>query len=79
MQFAELNEDTSRNRIQTIALQEQPVLTEFSIRKEAGGAMIGVVREFSDVVVDGSLKLSLRTADSNMQTLISGLEVVLNP
>lgn len=79
LHFAEFVEKPKRDRLQTIALQGKPVLTDFSIRTAAQGSMIGVVREISDVVVDGTLKLTLRASNPGQQTLISGLEIIRRP
>lgn len=76
LQFAEIDEQSERDRIQKISLQDKAVLTEFNIRAEANGTMVGVVREFSDVIVDGTLKLTLHATDQSQQSLISGLEII---
>jgi hypothetical protein len=73
--FAE-RDQAPENRLQTVSLQNKSVLTDFSIRAEAGGSMIGVVKEFTSIAVDGTLKLTLATADPNHKSLISGLEVI---
>ncbi|MEQ9407692.1 MAG: PQQ-binding-like beta-propeller repeat protein [Fuerstiella sp.] len=79
LHFAELTEESSRDRLQTISLQGRAVLTDFNIRAQAAGTMIGIVREFSDVIVDGSLTMTLRTSDQSQRSLISGLEIIRTP
>ena len=79
LHFAELNEQSSTERQQTISLQGKEVLTDFNIRAEAKGIMIGVVREFAVVIVDGTLKLTLRASGQRQRSLISGLEIIRMP
>lgn len=75
LHFAELDEKSSTDRLQTVSLQDKPVLINFDIRTEASVPMLGVVKQFSDVIVDGSLKITLHSADKS-QSLISGLEII---
>ena len=79
LHFAELGEESSRDRIQTISLQNKPVLSDFNIRAEAKGTMVGVVKEISDVAVDGTMKITLQSADESQPSLISGLEIIRTP
>lgn len=79
LHFAELNEESSKERKQTILVQDRAVLTDFNIRAEAKGTMTGVAREFSNIVVDGTLKITLHAADESQQSLISGLEIIRMP
>ena len=79
LHFAELGGDSSRDRLQTVSLQDEVVLMDFNIRDAATGEMIGVVREFSDVIVDGALKLTLQSTDQSHRSLISGLEIIRRP
>ena len=79
LHFAELATESSPDRLQAVSLQGQAVLTDFNIRSEAKGTMIGIVREFSDVNVGGTLRLTLHASNPNQQTLISGLEMIRIP
>lgn len=79
LHFAELDEESSSDRLQTVSLQDNPVLTNFNIRAEAKGSKIGVVNEISDVNVDGTLKITLHPADKSQLSLISGLEIIRMP
>lgn len=74
--FAEVTENATASRSQSVLLQDKSVLANFNIRTQANGKMVGIVREFSDVVVDGTLKLTLRAADQNQKSLISGMELI---
>jgi len=77
--FAELTGASSPERLQTVSLQDKAVLNDFNILAEANGTMIGVVKEFSDVIVDGTLKLTLHAANQSQRSLISGLEIIRIP
>ena len=77
--FAEIAEETSSDRRQSVLLQGKIVLTDFRIRSEAKGAMIGIVKEFSDVTVDDTLKLTLVAGDKDQRSLISGMEIIRSP
>jgi outer membrane protein assembly factor BamB len=79
LHFAELDEQSSSDRIQTVSLQDKPVLSDFDIRVEAKGLMIGVVKEISDVIVDGTMKITLHSTDMSQASLISGIEIIRNP
>lgn len=76
LHFAELDEESSSDRIQTISLQDKPVLINFDIRTEAKGSMIGVVKEFSDITVDGTMKITLHSTNKGQPSLISGVEII---
>ena len=77
--FAELNEVASTDRLQSVSLQGKTVLTDFNIRSDAKGPMIGIVKEVSGVAVEDTLKLSLHAPDAGQRSLISGLEIIRNP
>ncbi len=79
LHFAEVTEEPSRDRHQTVFLQDKAVLTDFNILAEAQGAMVGVVRECSDVMVDGTLKMTLHASNQFQRSLISGLEIIRVP
>ncbi len=79
LHFAELDEESSSDRIQTVSLQDKPVLSDFDIRAEAKGPMIGVVKEISDVIVDGTMKITLHSTDKSQASLISGIEIIRIP
>jgi hypothetical protein len=79
LHFAELDEESSSDRIQTVSLQDKPVLSDFDIRAEARGPMIGVVKEISDVIVDGTIKITVHSTDKSQASLISGIEIIRTP
>ncbi len=64
----------SGDRIQTLAINGQAVLTDFDIRAEAGGALRGVVKEFPGLQLSGELELKLEPRAG--RTWISGIELV---
>jgi hypothetical protein len=77
--FAELGNDVSKDRIQTIDLQGETVLSDFDIQVEAKATMTGIVRQFDEVevVVDGTLTITLDAGRG--KSLISGIEVLRTP
>ena len=72
--FAELDDNTSKERIQTIYFQGDIVLRDFVIRDAAMASMSGVLRQFDDVLVDGTLKITMNATSG--KSLISGFEVI---
>ncbi len=72
--FAELDDNTSKERIQTIYFQGDIVLRDFVIRDAAMASMSGVIRQFDDVLVDGTLKITMNATSG--KSLISGFEVI---
>jgi hypothetical protein len=81
--FAELEEmpaktvESGQDRRFDVLLQGKPVLTEFSIQKEAGGINKTIVKTFEHIEVADTLKLSFRrTAKRKYPPVLSGVEVV---
>lgn len=77
--FAELSDKEADKRMQTVSLQGRAVLKDFSIRAAAGGPMRGVVKEVTNVSVDGTLTLQLHAFKPDQKSLISGLELIRIP
>ncbi len=61
-------------RILNVAIQGKMALEHFDIVAEAGGSMRGVVKEFTDVAIDGNCKIALESVKG--ATLLSGIELV---
>ena len=59
--------------LQDIRIQSQNVVSDFCIFEEAGGAMKGIVKEFTEIEVRDDFTLELYAADG--QTVISGIEL----
>ena len=74
LSFAEMSDIEPGQRVQTVHLQGEAVLTDFDIVKHANGPFRGIVREFRNVVVDGSLQLSIEAATGT--SMISGIELI---
>ena len=81
--FAELEEmpakmiESGQDRRFDVQLQGKPVLSDFSIQKDAGGINKTVVKTFENVEVRDTLKLSFRrTAKSKYPPVLSGVEIV---
>lgn len=72
--FAETQQTKPTERVQTIAINGKTLLRDFDIAAESKHAMTGIVREFSDVIIDDGFTISL-SAKYGM-TLISGLELI---
>ncbi|MEM7387716.1 MAG: malectin domain-containing carbohydrate-binding protein, partial [Verrucomicrobiota bacterium] len=72
--FAETTPSGKASGVQTIRLQGNAVLEDFDITREAGEVMKGIVREFENIVVEGSLVLEMSAQKG--RTLISGIELM---
>jgi hypothetical protein len=75
--FAELEGLKPGERVFDVALQGQEALKGFDIAKEAGGAMMGVVKEFKGVKVQKDLVVSLTSLSPKAGPLLCGIEAVL--
>ena len=70
-------QDTEQGaRLFNVAIQGQTVLENFDIVAEAGGKMIGVVKEFADIALEGTCEISLESVAGT--TLLSGIELVFD-
>lgn len=73
--FAEPDHARSGERRFAVSLQGQPpVLEGFDIAREAGGRMRGIVREFREVISEGTLTVKLSA--TNGRPILCGLEIV---
>ena len=77
LHFAEAADINSGDRVQTISIQGRPMLRDFDILAEAKHAMTGIVRQANDIMIDGTLTMTLRATAG--QTLISGIEIIRVP
>ncbi|NQV22898.1 MAG: PQQ-binding-like beta-propeller repeat protein [Rhodopirellula sp.] len=75
--FAELSNEASIDRSQTINLQGKTVLSDFKIVSEAEAPMTGIVREFNNIPIDNALTINLKATAG--KSLISGIEVIKMP
>jgi hypothetical protein len=76
--FAEPDGLSPGQRVFSVRMQGQPVLTDFDIALEAGGADRGVVREFPGVLIDEALELEF-TASTGRPALLCGVELIEEP
>jgi hypothetical protein len=80
LHFAEIFDDTAGNRIENIAINGQPVLTNFDIFVAAGGMNKALVKEFPGITPDakGNIAIHITAApDSPDQNAkISGIEIL---
>ena len=67
----------SGDRVFDVALQGQPVLTDFDVAAEAGGPRRVVVRQFEQVAVADTLQIGF--APKSGEPLICGVEVIQEP
>jgi hypothetical protein len=72
--FVEPQHTAAESRVFDVALQGKPVLTNFDIFVAAQGRMKCLVKEFTDVQLDGDCTLTFTTHHG--QTLLSGIELV---
>jgi hypothetical protein len=61
-----------------VDVQGKRALTDFDIMQTAGGVRRSVIREFTGVVVDGSIRIRLTSA-STLPPLLCGVEVLETP
>lgn len=80
--FAELEEmpakmiETGQDRRFDVLLQGKPVLTDFSVQKEAGGMNKTIIKKFENIEVRDTLKLCFRrTAKSKYPPVLCGVEI----
>ena len=75
--FAEPDDVAPGERICNISLQGNQVLEQFDLVKEAGGRHRSVVKQFSNVTVDDTLRITLRRpAGQSNGPVLSGVEFV---
>ncbi|MBL7132752.1 MAG: PQQ-binding-like beta-propeller repeat protein [Phycisphaerae bacterium] len=74
LHFAEIEGLAADERIFDVAVQGRDVLTRFDVARSAGGAMRSVVKEFTDVTVNGTLTVTLTPRKG--RTLLCGLEAI---
>jgi len=72
--FVEPQHTTAGARVFDVALQGEPVLTNFDIFVAAQGRMKCLVKEFTDVQLDGDCTLTFTTYKG--ESLLSGIELV---
>lgn len=72
--FAEATDIKQGDRVQTISLQGRPVLTDFDIITETKRAMTSIVRQSNNIVIKGTLTMSLQATAG--RTRISGMELI---
>jgi hypothetical protein len=75
--FAEPGDARPGERVFSVSLQGEEVLTDLDVVKAAGGGMRGIVKEFKGIRIGRTLELSL-TAGSGVP-IISGIELMLDP
>lgn len=72
--FSEPEDKTVGARVFDVALQGTPVLRDFDIRREAGAAFRGIVREFRGIRVGDTLRIGF--SPSRGRALICGVEAI---
>jgi outer membrane protein assembly factor BamB len=74
--FSEPSDIAEGERVFDVAVEGNPVLQEFDIRKAAGGLHRVVVRSFPGIVVDDAIDITFTPHTG--QPLLCGIEVVVN-
>jgi hypothetical protein len=72
--FAELEDVKPGERVFSVSLQGEEVLTDLDVVKAAGGKMRGIMKEFRGVKIGRTLELSLTSKSG--AAIISGIEVM---
>jgi hypothetical protein len=79
LHFAEIFDDGKGNRLENIAINGKPVLTDFDIFAEAGALNKAVVKEFSDITPDAEgnvvIRISAAPNSPDQNAKISGIEI----
>ena len=75
--FAEPDNIKLGQRVQNVQLQDDEVLKDFDILAVSHAAMKGLVVQYRDIEIDGTLKLQLTSITG--KTLISGIELRRQP
>jgi hypothetical protein len=75
--FAELGDAKPGQRVFSVSLQGEEVLTDLDVVKSAEGRMRGIMKEFKGIKIGRTLELSF-TAGSGAP-IISGIELMLDP
>lgn len=73
--FSEKKGVSKGERIQTISIQNKPVLKEYEILRETGISNIGVVKEFKDIKISTD-ELIIKLTSVSGKTLLCGIEVI---
>ena len=75
--FAEPDDVAPGERVCDIALQGNPVLEKFDLVKEAGGQRRSVVKQFTNVMVDDTLRITLQAPSGQSKgAVLSGVEFI---
>jgi hypothetical protein len=76
--FAEPDGLSPGQRVFSVRMQGQPVLTDFDIARETDGANCGVVREFTGVQIHEALELEF-AASTDHPAVLCGVELIEEP
>jgi hypothetical protein len=75
--FAETEEYEIGRRLFNVSIQDQQVLQEFDVVKEAGGVNRPVVKEFKGINVTDDLRITLTpVAENQAPPLLCGIEII---
>jgi len=74
--FAETQGAEAGQRIFNVSLQDQIVLEDFDIVRQAGGSNRLVVKEFKGINIQDDLKVYLTPVTAEYQPLLSGIEII---
>ena len=72
--FAELEEHAPEERVFDVAIQGRTVLEGFDIAAETGGALRGIVKEFTSINGDSTIEVSFRAVRG--EAILSGLQII---
>ncbi|MEJ2704195.1 MAG: malectin domain-containing carbohydrate-binding protein, partial [Sedimentisphaerales bacterium] len=74
--FAETQGAEAGQRVFSVSLQDQHVLDDFDIVRQAGGPNQLVVKEFKGIEIKDDLKIDLTPAATEPQPLLCGIEIM---
>ena len=77
LHFLEPDEVEAGERLFDVAIQDQPVLTDFDVVQQAGGLLRGVVRQFRGVAAGTDITITLTPkGKAGLGPVLSGVELV---
>ena len=74
--FAEIENTLGESRVFNIAIQDETVLKDFNIVKEAGGQNKLIIKTFEGIEIGNKLSIGLSSSNNKSIPLLSGIELL---
>ena len=76
--FLDPDQSEAGRRVFTVSLQNQTVLENFDLAKEAGASNLGIMKEFKGITVGKELEVRLaKASETALPPVLSGVELIL--